>query len=113
MEVVIGRQSNDTTPAGSQRKEHLHGSLAPHGQVQKLIPLGVNVELDSSPRALESDTANEEGGEDEVGEDGGEVRHFSHGFDALEESQENNGPTDQHAAHGLPTDVAHLVNTAR
>ena len=42
--------------------------------------------------ALQSDASEEEDGEDEVGEDGGEVDNFPRGRDAFHHDQEDNDP---------------------
>ena len=54
-------------------------------------------------------TSEEKDDQDDVGEDCGEVDHFSRTFDSFDETRPDDDPSEGQTTHQLPPDVAHVV----
>ena len=76
MEFVVPSHGNEGSPCGANRVKDLHGSLTPDLQLQKFVPLGNEVELESLDGTRQRDSTDEEDDQHYVREGGCQVHHL-------------------------------------
>lgn len=67
-------------------------------------------ELDTLDTTRQCDATDEQNEQDNVGEDGGEVDHFTGGLDTSSQADKFDGPSQEKAQGQLPDDVAGIVD---
>jgi hypothetical protein len=71
-----------------------------------------DIELDAIHGAGQGDATNQQHGQQNIGEEGSEVHNLASPFDTLPDAEVAQNPHQQQGAGQLPTDAAHLVDTA-
>ena len=86
MEMVVRRQSYDTTTCRSKREYDLLGCVNPDFQVQQWIPIGQKVLFDAIVGSRQTKAPSSQDHQDDVGQKRSEVGNTSGGFDAFDQA---------------------------
>ena len=76
-------------------------------------PIGCNIKHNSVDGSGQGESASQENGQDDVGEDCCEVDGFAEALDALDQSHEDDDPGDGQADHQLASQGSGLVDRSR
>ena len=89
---------------------YLSPGINPHSGVAQLAEIRREIEVDPVPSPGESHAAEEEDGEEEVGEESREVNHFSSPLDSLPDTEVAEDPGDAKGDHQVYPEATGLVN---
>ena len=88
---------------------YLSPGINPHPGVAQLAEIRREIEVDPVPSPGESHAAEEEDGEEEVGEESREVNNLSSPLDSLPDAEVAEDPGNAQSAHQLQSETAGLV----
>ena len=100
-EVVVGGVGDESPKASGEGEEGLSDGRVPDLHVEELAPLRSDVEQDSLHGSRQGEALDQESDEDDVGEDGGDVRHLPRAGHALPEREEEECPAGGQAGQEL------------
>ena len=81
--IVVRSEADDGAKSQAEGVEHLIGRVKPHCRLQQHLHLGGEHVGEPLRRPVQRDPAEEEDGQDEVGEEGGEVHYLTRARDTL------------------------------
>ena len=89
------------------------GHRGPHLDIHETVESGGDVVVDAVHSTVQGETEAQEDGEDDVGEDGGEVDCLAEALDTPDESEEDDNPGKDQTASNLQSHATHLRRGAR
>ena len=84
--------------------------INPHSGVAQLAEIRSEIEVDPVASPVQGHPAEEEDGEEEVGEEGGEVDHLAGPLDTLPDAEVAENPGDAEGDHQVNPKASRLVN---
>ena len=88
---------------------YLSPGINPNSRFAQLAEIRRQIEVDPVTGPVQSHAAEEEDGEEEVGEESREVNHFSSPLDSLPDAEVAEDPGNAQSAHQLQSETAGLV----
>ena len=88
----------------------MSSSIYPDSGLHQLGEVRSEIEVDAVPGPVQGHAAEEEDGEEEVGEEGGEVDHLASPLHSLPDAEVAEDPSDAQSCHQLQSEAARLVD---
>ena len=94
----------------TKREEDLDRGICPDLDFEQLGPVGLDIESDSLHGSGKRQSTDQEDGQDEIGEEGGEVDDLAEALHAFQQSEEDDGPGQSEAEHELGAEASNVLD---